>query len=55
MITPMLIDLALIGFLTWVIVTYVPMPQQISSLIVILVVLFVVLKYVLPMFGARLM
>ena len=42
----LLITLAVIGFLLWIIVTYVPMPQPYQRVLVILVVLLVVLWFI---------
>ena len=38
-----LVTLALIGFVLWVVVTYVPMPEPYKRVLVVLVVLLVVL------------
>lgn len=46
----MILVLALVGFLTWLVVTYVPMVEPIKKLLVIVVVIGCVL-YVLNAFG----
>ncbi len=46
-----ILGIAILGVFTWIIVTYIPMPEALKSLIVILVVFYVVVKVVLPMFG----
>lgn len=46
----LILTLAVIGFVTWLIVTYIPMPDLFKKLIVVVVVILVVL-YLLRMFG----
>jgi hypothetical protein len=45
--------IALIGFLVWVLLTYVPMPPPIKLAIVVLVVVWIVLRAA-PLLGLRL-
>lgn len=42
--------LAIIGFLTWLVVTYIPMPAPLPTVIIVIVVIFVVL-YLLRVVG----
>lgn len=46
----LLLVLALIGFLTWLIITYIPMPDIFKKVIVVIVVI-VLIFYVLNLFG----
>ncbi len=46
----LVLGLALVGFLVWLITTYIPMPPQIKSLIIIIVVVMIVL-YLLQVTG----
>lgn len=46
----LIILMALIGFLTWAVITYVPMPNGIKRLIVSVVIVCMVL-YVMDLFG----
>ncbi len=46
----LILGLALLGFLAWVILTYIPMPDPIKKLIIVVIVVFVVL-YLCSAFG----
>jgi hypothetical protein len=45
-----ILELALIGLIVWAVITYVPMPQPIKTLIVVFVVILLVL-WLLQIFG----
>ena len=46
----LILTLALIGVLTWAVITYLPMPQGIKNLIVIIVIVLIVL-YLIRIIG----
>lgn len=46
----LILTLAVVGFLVWLIVTYIPMPDLFKKVIIVIVVILVVL-YLLRMFG----
>lgn len=46
----LILILAIVGFLCWLVVTYIPMPPQIRQLIVIAVVVIIVLYLVTLLF-----
>ena len=39
----LIIVLAIVGFCTWLVVTYIPMPQPVKTVIIVVVVLFILL------------
>ena len=46
----LILTFALVGFLTWLLITYVPMPAQIKNLIVVVVVVLLIV-YLLNVLG----
>lgn len=46
----LILTLAVVGFLVWLIVTYIPMPDLFKKVIIVIVVILMVL-YLLRMFG----
>ncbi len=46
----LILSLALVGFLCWLIITYIPMPDPVQKVIIVIVVIVMIL-YVLRMLG----
>lgn len=46
----LILSLAIIGFLVWLIITYIPMPDVIKKTIIVIVVIFMII-YVLRLLG----
>lgn len=46
----LLLTLALIGFVTWLVVTYIPMPEPIRRMILVIAVVLIII-YLLRVFG----
>jgi hypothetical protein len=46
----LLLTLALFGFLTWLIITYIPMPDTFKKAIVVIVIILLVM-YLVQLFG----
>jgi hypothetical protein len=46
----LILQLALVGFLAWLVLTYIPMPDPIKKVIIVVIVIALIL-YVLRIFG----
>ena len=46
----LILTLALVGFLVWLIITYIPMPDVFKKAIIVIVVILLVL-YIIQLFG----
>ena len=46
----LILGLALVGFLLWLIITYIPMPEPFGKVLIVVVVVILIL-YLIKMFG----
>lgn len=46
----LILTLALVGFIVWLIITYIPMPQPFKTIIIVIVAVFLIL-YVMRVLG----